>query len=263
MFTVILIALTGALAINLLLFPVAYKLQSDKLTDISYAISFLTVDVIGLLYAKEHNLFSWVLFLMVALWAARIGGFLLYRVLKVGKDRRFDGMRENFFRFGRFWLGQALTAWILMLPVVMAQYRGGTMVALAFAGLALWLAGLLIEAAADYQKFRFKTNPGRHPWIDTGLWKYARHPNYFGEVTVWAGLYVYCFHALVGAERLVALASPLFIAVLLLFISGVPILEKSANKRWGGQAGYKAYKRRTRLLLPLPKLLASRRETIR
>ena len=212
MLTVILVSLAGALAINLLLFPVAYKLRSDKLTDISYAISFLTVDIIGLSYAKEHNPFSWLLFAMVAIWAVRIGGFLLYRVLKVGKDRRFDGMRENFIKFGKFWLGQALTAWVLMLPVVMAQYKGGSMGALAYAGLVLWLAGLAIEALADYQKFAFKQDPSNEgKWIENGVWRYSRHPNYFGEILVWASMYIYTLIALDGIQKVIGLASPVLI----------------------------------------------------
>jgi steroid 5-alpha reductase family enzyme len=249
---VILVSLAAALGINAVLFLIAFKLASDKLTDISYAISFLTLDIIALCYAGRLDAYSIVLFLLAAIWSVRIGAFLLMRVLAVGKDRRFDGMRESFIRFGKFWLGQAVTAWVLMLPVTIAQYKGGTIGVLSVLGVAVWAGGLVIEAAADYQKFAFKRSGSDGTWIQSGLWKYARHPNYFGEITVWAGIYIYTFSALDGIERLIGLSSPLLITAVLLFVSGVPILEKNADKRWGKNKEYQDYKARTRLLVPLP-----------
>ncbi|HXE09900.1 MAG TPA: DUF1295 domain-containing protein [Verrucomicrobiae bacterium] len=253
--TAILISLAGALLINGVLFLIAFKLQSDKLTDISYALSFLALDVIALLYAGHLAAFNWLLFLLVGLWAVRIGGFLLYRVLIVGKDRRFDGMRESFTRFGKFWLAQAVTAWVLMLPVTIAQYRGGRLGVAAYIGLILWAVGLIIEALADYQKFAFKRNASnKGEWIKQGVWRYSRHPNYFGEILVWTSIYVYTFTVLQGMEKVLGLASPLLITLVLLFVSGVPLLEKSADARWGKLKAYQEYKQRTRLLVPLPKL---------
>lgn len=252
---IILVSLAGALAINLVLFLIAFWRQSDKLTDISYALSFLTLDVIALANAKEPGVFAWVLFLLVACWASRLGGFLLMRVLKVGKDRRFDDLRGSFTRFGKFWLGQAVTAWVLMLPVTIAQYRGGSLRLLAYIGIAIWLIGFAAEAAADYQKYRFRENyKNKDRWIETGVWKYSRHPNYFGEIAVWSGVYIYCFGALDTIGRIVGLGSPALITLVLVFVSGVPILEKSADARWGKLQAYKDYKARTRLLLPLPRL---------
>jgi len=254
MWVVIEIALASSLAINLVLFLVAFRLQSDKLTDISYALSFLTIDIVSLLYVGKYNFFNWIIFALPAVWALRIGSFLLIRILYVGKDRRFDNIRTSFVRFGKFWLGQALTAWILMLPVSFALYRTGHVTFLVIIGLAIWLAGLLMEAIADYQKLAFKLdkqNEGK--WIQDGLWKYARHPNYFGEILVWFGIYVACFASLNNIQRLICLASPVLITLVLLFVSGVPLLEKSADQRWGKFKAYQDYKRRTRLLVPLSK----------
>lgn len=241
------------LGINMTLFLVAYSFKSDKLTDISYALSFLALDVAIIFNTKRVHTYGFILFLMVALWAVRIGGFLLIRVLHVGKDRRFDDMRGSFTRFGKFWLGQALTAWIMMLPVAFAQYKGGKITILALVGLAVWALGVLIEATADYQKYIFKLSPAnKNQWIQSGLWKYARHPNYLGEILTWVGIYVYCVGALSAAEKILGLSSPGLIAVLLLFVSGVPLLEKSADKRWGTLPEYQAYKTKTRLLVPIP-----------
>jgi steroid 5-alpha reductase family enzyme len=254
MWSIIFIALGASLAINLVLFLVAFNRQSDKLTDLSYALSFLAIDITSFLYAGKTDLFSWIIFALPALWAVRIGCFLLIRILKFGSDSRFDDIRTSFLRFGKFWLGQAVTAWILMLPVSLALYRGGKISSLLIAGVAIWLCGLLIETIADNQKFAFKLdrkNDGK--WIQGGLWKYARHPNYFGEILVWCGIYVACFTSLSTVEKLVCLASPILISLLLLFVSGVPLLEKSADQRWGNRKDYQDYKRRSRLLIPLPK----------
>ncbi len=254
MWTVIALSLASSLTINLVLFVIAYYRQSDKLTDISYALSFLTIAIVSFSYATKYDHFSWIIFILPTVWAVRIGSFLLMRVLKVGKDRRFDNIRTSFVRFGKFWLGQAVTAWVLMLPVTLVLHRGGKVSSSLILGVLIWLVGLLIEAIADKQKFEFKfdeKNEGK--WIQDGLWKYARHPNYFGEILVWCGIYVACFASLSIIERFIGLASPALITSVLLFVSGVPLLEKSADQRWGGHKDYQDYKRRSRLIVPLPK----------
>ncbi len=98
--------------------------------------------------------------------------------------------------------------------------------------------------------FSAKKNKGT--WIDTGIWRYSRHPNYFGEILVWIGLYIYAVPVLALPANLVALISPLLIMCLLLFVSGIPLLEKSANERWVNIPAYQRYKRRTSILVPLP-----------
>lgn len=247
-------ALGFALLINGLMFAVAFRHQSDKLTDISYAVSFVTLAWFGFAQASGPSALDWILAVMVTLWGIRLGGFLLYRVIKHGKDGRFDDIRGDFWQFGRFWLGQAITVWILMLPVLMAFGQNGYLATITLVGVAAWLVGLLIEGVADWQKSRFRaaaSNRGR--WIDEGLWHYSRHPNYLGEIMVWIGLYLTAFSALSGAERLIGLISPLTITVLLVFISGIPFLEKAANKRWGFNPAYQAYRARTGVLIPFLK----------
>jgi steroid 5-alpha reductase family enzyme len=142
-----------------------------------------------------------------------------------------------------------------MIPVAIAQHNGGTITPLIISVL-VWAFGLFIEAIADFQKFTFKRlSDSKNQWIKDGLWKYSRHPNYFGEILVWIAIYMYSFNALSGWQKLVCLASPLLITILLVFISGIPILEKSADKRWGKLPEYKVYKAKTPLLIlfPFPK----------
>jgi steroid 5-alpha reductase family enzyme len=253
MLRLLLLGLFVSVVINLLMFGFAYRFQSDKLTDASYAITFIVLAILyGLQSSKDHNSI-WLLSRMAIIWALRIGGYLLYRVIKKGKDGRFDDIRENFWKFGRFWLGQALTVWVLLLPLGLTYSHSVEGTNITIIGVILWLFGFVFEAIADAQKFRFTNNPtNKGRWIDIGLWHWSRHPNYFGEILVWIGIYLAAFSVLSPIGRIVALISPIFITVLLCFISGIPPLEKSSDKKWGSNPKYKTYKQRTSILIPLP-----------
>ncbi|HEY0964933.1 MAG TPA: DUF1295 domain-containing protein [Candidatus Saccharimonadales bacterium] len=247
------IALAVSLAINLSMFLVAFRLQSDKLTDISYAVTFATI-AIWAFSSSDASLYHLLLLAVVILWSLRLGGFLLYRVVRSGKDSRFDDMRNNFLKFGRFWLAQAVTVWVIMIPSILAFDTHSSLNLVALIGILLWAIGLACESVADLQKLLFSMHPSnKDKWIDTGIWKYSRHPNYFGEILVWAGIYLYAAISLSLPQAVIALVSPLFIITLLLFVSGIPILEKSADKRWGKLPEYRQYKKHTSILIPLPR----------
>ncbi|HET7630027.1 MAG TPA: DUF1295 domain-containing protein [Candidatus Saccharimonadales bacterium] len=245
--------LLTALIINFLLFLIAYRRQSDKLTDFAYALSFIVVVITAFTVSQHRTAVSVAASLAVLVWALRLGGFLVYRIRKTGKDKRFDDIRRDFTKFLKFWLGQGLVAWVLLLPLLFASSSpAGNISWLFWLGLIVWLAGWLTELVADAQKFRFKQRAdSQGKWIDEGLWHYSRHPNYFGEITIWIGIYLTVFVSLSPLERLVGLISPLAIAISLLFISGIPPLEKYADAKWGKDKDYRAYKRRTSLLIPL------------
>lgn len=246
----LLVYLGVSLLINTVLFLVAYAKQSDKLTDISYALTFVVLCSVAFLL-NDSTAYSFVLLCMIVLWSVRIGAFLLYRVIKAGKDSRFDDMRSNFFKFGRFWSLQGVTVWLVMLSSLLAFSSDSTAAVVPFGAVVIFLAGLVIETVADLQKLRFASqSANKNKWIQTGLWKYSRHPNYFGEIVVWFGLYIYALPVLNGSDIFIALLSPIFISILLLFVSGVPLLEKSADKRWGHIGDYRKYKNRTSVLIP-------------
>lgn len=247
----ILATLGIALAINVAAFVPAYLLRTDKLTDVTYALTFVALAVYGFVVgpgAAAHG----VLLLMLGIWAVRLGGYLLLRIHTMGRDARFDDRRGSVRRFGAFWLLQGVTVWVVMLPstIFLARAVDATP-AWVFAGVAVWLAGLLIETVADAQKYRFKANPrnaGR--WIEHGLWRYSRHPNYLGEIMIWTGVYLYTLSGLSIGPALVGVVSPVFLALLLVRVSGIPILEKRADERWGENEAYRRYRRRTGALLP-------------
>lgn len=250
----LLLLLGIALGLNGLMFLIAYRLQTDTLTDVSYAATFVLVVLAGL-FVLQTGVPHFVAAAMVGVWAARLGVFLLARIRRMRTDKRFDGLRNRFWAFGRFWILQGMTVWVVLLPVLLLLRQPDVALQpLAAGGIAVWAVGLVLEVTADAQKARFARQPGnRDRWIQTGLWRYSRHPNYFGEILVWTGMYIFVLpHLPTVGQGTLALAGPLFITGLLLFVSGIPPLEKLADKRWGGNAAYQAYRRRTSVLIPWP-----------
>lgn len=237
--------------INFLLFLIAYNIQSDKLTDFAYSLSFIVVSVYALFMSKyQPNLLVLAIF-MVVVWALRLGVFLVIRISRTGKDSRFNNIRNDFTKFLKFWLGQGVVAWFLLLPVLFLAQRDGAISLLSIAGVAIWLIGLIIETISDFQKYSFyKISSNKGKWIDSGFWRYSRHPNYFGEILIWVGMYVVTFSALDNIQRAIGLMSPVTIFLLLRYVTGVPPLEKAADKRWGTNEHYREYKKRTNLLMP-------------
>lgn len=194
---------------------------------------------------------------LVAIWAVRLAGFLLYRIIIWGEDRRFDDKRNNIGRLAVFWTLQAVWVWAVSLPVTIlnASANNPPLGVLDYLGWSLLAFGLLLESVADMQKLNFKRDESmRGKWIDVGVWKWSRHPNYFGEILVWVGAFLSACRVFVGVDW-IAVVGPIFITLLLLFVSGVPLTEKSADKKHGGKEDYWAYKNRTSVLYTVPPAL--------
>lgn len=241
--------------LNVFMFFIAYYFKTDKLTDISYALTFVLLSILGLINSNK-SLSSIILTLMLCIWAFRLGMYLLKRIRKIGKDKRFDDKRDKFWSFLGFWLLQGISVWIVMLPSNLFYSIDSSKVSfLTIIGIGIWAIGLIIEAIADYQKFQFINNiQNKGKWIETGLWKYSRHPNYFGEIVLWCGIYVFTLSGLTASQSLIGLIGPLYIATLIIFVSGIPLLEKSADKKWGEDKNYQTYKKQTSILALLPKI---------
>jgi steroid 5-alpha reductase family enzyme len=251
--TAILLSLGIALAVNGAFFAVAAARRTDVVTDLSYSLTFVVLAVV-LLLAGAAEPVQLVASLLVIAWAVRLGAYLFRRIMLMKVDHRFDGMRDDPLRFARFWLLQAITVAVVMLPVsyLLDQDDPPALGVWSIVGAAVWLAGLLVEAVADAQKSAFRAkeeNRGR--FVASGLWRYSRHPNYFGEMLVWWGLFLYVLPVLHGAAFAVVIG-PVFITLLLLFVSGIPPLERSADEKYGSDPAYRDYKRRTSILVPLP-----------
>ena len=249
----ILLSFAIALALNGAFFAVAAARRTDVVTDLSYSLTFALLAV-ALPFTGAHQPSQLLVSALVLVWAARLGTYLFRRILRMKVDHRFDEMRDKPLRFARFWLLQAITVAVVMLPVSYLLDRDAApgIGAWAIGGTALWLVGLVVEAVADAQKSAFRAqgaNRGR--FIGDGLWRYSRHPNYFGEILVWWGIFLCAVPFLHGAAFAVVIG-PVFITLLLLFVSGIPLLERSADEKYGGDADYRDYKRRTSILIPLP-----------
>ena len=251
--TAILLSFAIALGLNGAFFAVAAARRTDVVTDLSYSLTFALLAVV-LPFTGARQPSQLIASLLVLLWAIRLGGYLFRRILRMKVDHRFDEMRDKPLRFARFWLLQALAVAVIMLPVSYLLDRSSApgFAAWAAAGAAVWLTGLLIETAADAQKSAFRAkDENRGRFISGGLWRYSRHPNYFGEILVWWGLFLYAVPFLDGAAFAVVVG-PVFITLLLLFVSGIPPLERSANETYGDDPAYRDYTRRTSILVPLP-----------
>ena len=194
---------------------------------------------------------------MVMFWSLRLASFLFIRISKSGKDGRFDDIKNRPPRFLLAWTLQGL--WVLLTAAAaFAVITGGVREPLGivgYVGIAVWVAGILIEIVADRQKSTFKDDPANDgKFINTGLWAWSRHPNYFGEIVLWTGIAIIAVPVLQGWQW-ATLISPVFVAFLLIKVSGIPMLEERADDRWGGQDDYEAYKRRTPVLVPKPPAL--------
>ena len=246
------LAVGVAFLIQWLAFIVAYVRQTEKFFDITGSITYISVTTMAVLLSPEVDSRSILLLALVVIWAARLGTFLFRRVHKAGKDARFDDLKPSFIRFLNTWTLQGLwvtfTAAAALVAITTTNRKELGLFALV--GGLIWLLGFGIEWAADAQKNRFRANPeNRGKFIQTGLWARSRHPNYFGEITLWIGVAVIALPVLQGWQW-VAMISPVFVTILLTRISGVPLLEKRADEKWGGQEAYEAYKARTPVLIP-------------
>ncbi|WP_271982595.1 DUF1295 domain-containing protein [Pseudoclavibacter terrae] len=247
-------AVAAAFLIQVLVYLPSAAAKTERFFDLTGSATFIIVTVGLLVAAPEPDARAWVLGAMVALWALRLGSFLFARIHRSGSDDRFDDIKGDKLRFLRVWIMQGL--WVsLTAAAAWIAIAGGTddrepFGWLGIVGVVVWAAGFIIEVAADLQKNAFKADPAnKGRFIRTGLWSRSRHPNYFGEILLWVGVAVVAAPVLVGWQW-VALISPVFVALLLLRVSGVPLLEAKADRKWGGDADYETYKRETPVLLP-------------
>jgi steroid 5-alpha reductase family enzyme len=245
--------LSVTLLVNIIGFSIAFFLKTDKLTDFSYALSFVLIIISALFLTGNFNTVTGLLTALISLWALRLSSYLLVRIRAWGRDRRFDDIRNNFIKFLGFWLFQAVTAWIVLLAPLLFIFvtDSARLQVWNILGAILFIAGLKLEAIADIQLFRFTQNKkNKGQFISAGVWKFSRHPNYLGEVLVWFGAWVFTLSTLSSTTALIGLLSPLFIYLMLRYVSGVPKLEESAAQKWGNNPNYQMYKKNTGLIFP-------------
>ena len=246
------IGVAAAFVIQWLVFIPSFAAQTEKFYDFTGALTYIAITIFLVLASPGVDARGLILAAMVVFWAIRLGSFLFLRVMKHGKDDRFDEIKPDFPRFLNTWTVQGLwvvltaaLAWVAITSDKKVGLDWFTVV-----GVLVWAVGIAIEITADIQKSAFKADPDNEGrYISTGLWSKSRHPNYFGEITLWVGVAIITLPVLQGWQW-AALISPVFVALLLTKGSGVPLLEAKADKKWGGQADYEDYKKNTPVLIP-------------
>lgn len=238
--------------IQWLVFIPSFLRQTEKFFDLTGSLTYVSVVSLALIFSQGIDGRAIMLWAMVVIWALRLGTFLVRRIHKAGKDDRFDELKPSFLRFLNVWTIQGLWVTFTMAAalVVITTTKRVELDLFALIGFLIWVFGFAMEAVADLQKSRFNADPAnKGKFINTGLWSRSRHPNYFGEIVIWIGVAVIALPVLQGWQW-VALISPIFVTLLLTKVSGVPLLEKKADEKWGGQPEYEAYKKRTPVLIP-------------
>ena len=245
-----------AFVIQWLAFIPSYIFKTEKFFDITGSITYATVVIIAIILGPAINLRSILLMVLVLIWTSRLGIFLLKRILKAGDDKRFDEIKKSFSRLlgawtlQGLWVSFTLAAALAAMTVEQPDTYNAYDLAGLILGILVWILGFSFEAIADYQKNKFRSVPeNKGKFINTGLWSISRHPNYFGEITIWLGIALIALPSL-ETWRFITLISPVFVIILLTLISGIPLLEKRADEKWGGQEDYERYKEDTPVLIP-------------
>ncbi|KAK0654462.1 hypothetical protein DIS24_g5292 [Lasiodiplodia hormozganensis] len=268
-------------AYQLFFFSIAYSLKFDKLTDFAGGSNFVLLAIITLAFSQDRDHARQIVCsVFIMAWGARLSAFLLFRILKTGKDDRFDDKRDKFFPFLGFWVFQMLWVWSVSLPVTLLNSPNVTRfpqpdfgTACDIAGVIMFAIGFTIESISDVQKYRFKARHGREPICDVGFFRWTRHPNYFGEITIQFSIFTIAVAPAAygyvhgGARRALyaSILGPVFLTTLLMFVSGLTLQERPGAKkryekghRWDE---YSRYLNRTSILLPFPPTLYERMPT--
>lgn len=267
------ITLLITIAYQLFFFSIAFSFKFDKLTDFAGGTNFIVLAIITLAFsAARDNARNIVVSVFIMLWGARLSGFLLFRILKTGKDDRFDDKRDKFWSFLGFWVFQMIWVWTCSLPVTILNSPNVTRYGQpAFgtgrdiAGVILYSIGMIMESVSDIQKYRFRSAHGSDGAVcDVGFFNWTRHPNYFGEIIIQFAIFMIAVSpAAAGytqggayAALYASIVGPFLLTALLMFLSGLPLQERPGAKkryekgvRW---AEYERYLHRTSILIPFP-----------
>ena len=228
----------------------AYIFQTEKFYDLTGSLSYLTV--IWFVFFSSNNLSglniqNLIVVTLISIWAIRLGTFLFGRIHKDGEDKRFRTIKTSASQFFMTWTLQGMWVSICTMCAITAisSSQGIIANALFYLGLAFFIVGFAIEVVSDKQKSAFRAVPeNKEKFITSGLWSKSQHPNYFGEILLWSAIALLSISSLNGTQYL-TLISPIFTYVLLVYISGVRMLDDMGNKKWGHLEEYKEYKRNT------------------
>ena len=233
----------------------AYLFQTEKFYDLTGSVTYLSVVWFVFLSTYQSislNFGNLILVLLISIWTIRLGLFLFMRIHKAGEDKRFRTIKTSASQFFMTFTlsGLWVTLCSMCALVAISSPEGLVMNALTYVGIILFIIGFGIEIVADNQKTAFRSiEANKDSFITSGLWSKSRHPNYFGEVLLWFAIAVISFSSLEGLQ-LITLISPVFTYILLVYVSGVRMLEDMNDKKWADDEQYKSYKKNTPMLFP-------------
>ena len=233
----------------------AYVFQTEKFYDLTGSVTYLSVVWFVFLSTYQSislNFGNLILVLLISIWTIRLGLFLFMRIHKAGEDKRFRTIKTSASQFFMTFTisGLWVTLCSMCALVAISSPEGLVMNALTYVGIILFIIGFGIEIVADNQKTAFRSiEANKDSFITSGLWSKSRHPNYFGEVLLWFAIAVISFSSLEGLQ-LITLISPVFTYILLVYVSGVRMLEDMNDKKWADDENYKTYKENTPMLFP-------------
>ena len=233
----------------------AFIFKTEKFYDLTGSLTYITAISFALYStntSQNLDLGSLIIGAAIIIWAVRLGSFLFIRIHKDKKDGRFDSIKTSFSQFFMTWTLQGMWVFICSSAALVAIASPTDVIIniVFFLGLALFVLGFAVEVIADNQKTKFRSIPeNKDQFINEGLWARSRHPNYFGEITLWTGITVMGISTFEGMNYL-AIFSPIFSYLLLVYVSGVRMLELRGHKKWGHLDEYNAYKKNTPKLIP-------------
>ena len=241
-----------AFLIQWVLFIPAYIFQTEKFYDLSGSLTYLSV-VSFCFYSNYEsskvNLGNVIISLLIILWAVRLGSFLFIRIKKAGEDIRFREIKKSPSRFFMTWTLQGMWVSLCSACALAGIANGIEINSYFYTGIVVFIIGFTTEIIADNQKSKFRKDPNnKDKFISSGLWKHSRHPNYLGEITLWLGISIISFSSLAGWQ-LITLISPIFTYLLLVYVSGIRILDYNGNKKWGHLDSYRNYRKNTPRLI--------------
>ena len=230
-----------------LLFIPAFIFKTEKFYDLTGSLSYITI-ILYVLISSDDGISSVgniILSSLIIIWTLRLGTFLFLRIKKVGEDKRFREIKKSFSWFFMAFTFSGMWVSICALCALTGISNGIELTVVTRLGIILFMIGFTLEIIADTQKTNFRRiNDNKDKFITTGLWKYSRHPNYLGEIILWIGVAIISYSSL-EINQLFTLVSPVFTYLLLVYVSGINLLEKSGQNKWGNLNEYKEYKSKT------------------
>ena len=239
------------LSLNSVFFIHSYFFKSDIFFDLVGSFSFLSIGIASLLLLPDIDANQILIFFLLVFWSLRLGPFLFLRRIGAGNDERLSEYFKSPISLYFLWCMNSLWVFFtsLSMIIIFSSKTTHDFGLLQWLGLIIWVFGYIIEVISDSQKNKFnKTNKGK--FINIGLWKYIRHPNYLGEIIIWFGIFVISLNYIESFSSMLSILSPIFVYILLRYLSGVPQLEKRGDQKWGDLKEYVKYKEKTGIIFP-------------